>query len=72
MRGMGSYFFRKYYISQRLFFSFAKRADYCNYELMTNAFETSLIDLSKAQIVKLETSAISQNEFESFIKSQDS
>ena len=48
MRGMGSYFFRKYYISQRLFFSFAKRADYCNYELMTNAFQTNLIDLSKA------------------------
>jgi hypothetical protein len=53
---MGSYFYRKYYISQRLFFSFTKKSNYCNYEIMSNALQTNLIDLSKAQIVKLETS----------------
>lgn len=70
-RGMGSYFYRKYYISQRLFFSFAKKANYCNHEIMTNALQTNLIDLSKAQIVKLETSNYSQNDFEQFMKDQD-
>ena len=35
MRQMGSYFFRKYFISQRLYFSFVKRAQYCNYEVLS-------------------------------------
>ena len=34
-----SYFFLKYYITQRLFFSFAVKSQYCNYEVMINAFK---------------------------------
>ena len=46
-----SYFYRKYYITQRLFFSFAKKAMYCNYEVMVNALNQKIIDLSEAEIV---------------------
>ena len=63
----GSYFFRKYYITQRLFFSFAKRPQYCNYEILIHAFKQNIIDLSQAEIVLLKTSQVSPSEFEKFI-----
>ena len=63
----GSYFFRKYYITQRLFFSFAKRPHYCNYEVLINAFKQNIVDLSEAEIVLLKTSEVSPSEFEKFI-----
>lgn len=33
-----AFFWRKYYVTQRLFFTFAKRAHYCNLEILTHAF----------------------------------
>jgi hypothetical protein len=63
----GSYFFRKYYITQRLFFSFAKRPQYCNYEVLIHAFKQNIIDLSEAHIVELKTSETNPAEFEKFI-----
>lgn len=64
------YFFRKYYITQRLFFSFAKRPQYCNYEVMIKAFTQNIIDLSQADIVLLKTSESNPEEFEKFISQQ--
>jgi hypothetical protein len=55
-RSLGSYFYRKYYISQRLFFSFAKNSQYCNYEVLVNAFNQNVIDLSEAEISMIKTS----------------
>ena len=66
-RTKGSFFWRKYYITQRLFFSFAKRPQYCNFEILTNAFKQNIIDLSQAEIVMLKTSESSPQQFESFI-----
>ena len=40
------YFLRKYYITQRLFFSFPKKPQYCNYEILVHAFRQNIIDLS--------------------------
>jgi len=65
------YFFRKYYITQRLFLSFAKRAQYCNYEVLVNAFTQKVMDMSKAEIIRLNTSQMSQEEFEKFVSTQD-
>lgn len=66
-----SYFYRKYYITQRLFFSLAKRPMYCNYEVMVNALNQKMIDLSQAEIVMVKTSIANKKDFESFIKQQD-
>tara|TARA_B110001450_G_scaffold238506_1_gene245557 strand:+ start:144 stop:338 length:195 start_codon:yes stop_codon:yes gene_type:complete len=61
------YFLRKYYITQRLFFSFPKKPQYCNYEVLTHAFKQNIIDLSEAEIVLLKTSESNPAEFEKFI-----
>ena len=66
-----SYFYRKYYITQRLFFSFAKKPMYCNYELMVNAFNQKVIDMSKADIVLVKTSESSRDDFEKFVTKMD-
>ena len=58
------YFFRKYYITQRLFLSFAKKPQYCNYEVLVNAFTQKVMNMSKAEIIRLNTSQMSQQEFE--------
>lgn len=65
------YFFRKYYITQRLFLSFAKKPQYCNYEVLVNAFTQKVMDMSQAEIIRLNTSAMSQQDFEQFISNQD-
>ena len=62
-----SYFYRKYYITQRLFFSFAKNPTYCNYEVMVNALNQKVIDMSKADVVLMKTSESSKDDFEKFI-----
>lgn len=69
-KGLSSYFFKKYYITQRLFFSFAKQAQYCNFEVMVNALKQNIIDLSQAEIMLLKTSESSPKEFEEFIMKQ--
>lgn len=66
-----SYFYRKYYITQRLFFSLAKKPMYCNFEVMINALNQKMIDLSKAEIVMIKTSISNRNDFEKFIMQQD-
>ena len=66
-----SYFYRKYYITQRLFFSLAKQPMYCNYEVMVNALNQKIIDLSEADIVMVKTSQSNKADFEKFIMQQD-
>jgi hypothetical protein len=70
-KGEIGYFYRKYYISQRLFFSFPKKAQYCNFEILTHAFNQNIIDLSQANIQMIKTSATKQADFEKFISNQD-
>mmetsp|Transcript_42712 Transcript_42712/g.65584 ORF Transcript_42712/g.65584 Transcript_42712/m.65584 type:complete len:113 (-) Transcript_42712:85-423(-) len=65
-----SYFYRKYYISQRMFLSFTKNPMYCNYEVLVNVFNQQIIDMSRAKIIHLNTSSMGQEAFEKFIKSQ--
>lgn len=65
------YFFRKYYITQRLFLSFAKKAQYCNYEVLVNAFTQKVMDMSKAEIIRINTSDMGLKEFEQFVSNQD-
>jgi hypothetical protein len=65
------YFLRKYYITQRLFFSFPKKPQYCNYEVLVNAFKQNIIDLSAADINLIKTSESNPAEFEKFITQQD-
>lgn len=48
-----NYFWRKYYLTQRNFFAIAKRPHYVNYEVLCNAFNTSVIDYSEAEIYEL-------------------
>lgn len=38
-----------------------------NYEVLCNAFATKLIDLSKAEILKLKTSEMKKEELEAFL-----
>ena len=50
----GSYFWLKYYLTQYMFFTFAKRPHYVNYEVLINAFNTRNIDLSQARIIQID------------------
>lgn len=59
-----NYFWLKYYISQRTFFSLAKRPIYVNYEVLCNAFATEVIDYSKADIYKLKNEKMTTQELE--------
>ena len=44
---------------------------YCNYELMVNALNQKIINLSKADIVLVKTSQSNRNDFETFLQQQD-
>ena len=54
-----------------LSFSCIFRAQYCNYEVLVHAFKQNIIDLSQAEIIKLNLSESSPAEFETFIKNED-
>lgn len=69
--GGPSYFYRKYYITQRLFFSFAKKPMYCNFEVLVNALNQKVVDMSKADVVLVKTSESSRDDFERFISKMD-
>lgn len=46
----------KYYISQRAFFAIPKRPLYANFEILCNALNTNVIDLSEAEIYQVNNS----------------
>ena len=59
-----NYFWLKYYISQQMFFSIAKKPNYVNYEVLCNVFSTKTIDYSQAKIYRLMSSKLSQFQLE--------
>ncbi len=44
---------------------------YVNYEVLCNAFDTKIIDFSKAEIYKIKSSEINKREFEEFLIDQN-
>ena len=62
-----NYFWLKYYISQRTFFSIPKRPIYVNYEVLCNSLATNVVDLSKAEIYELRNNEMSETELETFL-----
>ena len=65
------YFFIKYYMTQRTLFAIPKRAIYCNFEVLCNMFQAKIIDLSKAEIIKINTSEMSKKEMEELLYSEN-
>ena len=63
------YFFIKYYMSQRNLLAIPKRPLYVNYEVLSNAFATKIIDFSKAEIYKLKTTQTDKKVFEKYLES---
>jgi hypothetical protein len=51
-----TYFWHKYYLTQRSFFALAKRPIYVNYEVLNNALSTRVIDYSQAEIYEIRNS----------------
>ncbi len=66
-----NYFWHKYYLTQRSFFALAKRPQYVNYEVLTNALSTRVIDFSQAEIYQLRNTEMSQQELEDLLISQN-
>lgn len=66
-----NYFWLKYYISQRTFFTLPKRPTYVNYELLCNSTATNLIDFSEAEIYDVQNESMSRKEFEEFLSIQN-
>lgn len=58
-----NYYWLKYYISQHMFFSFAKRPNYVNYEVMCNIFATKFNTTSKNSKNNLSTTGCSSVDF---------
>jgi len=65
------YFWIKYYMSQRNMFAIPKKPHYVNYEILCNAFNTKIIDLSKVEIYKLLNTQLSREELETFLEEQN-
>ena len=65
-----SYFWRKYYLTQRNFFAIAKRPHYVNYEALCNLFAARIIDYSEAEVYELKP-GMSQKQLEEFLLSQN-
>lgn len=59
-----NYFWIKYYVSQHMFFSIAKRSNYANYEVLCNIFAAKSIDLSQAKTYKINSTKMTKFEFE--------
>ena len=59
-----NYYWLKYYVSQHMFFSIAKRPHYVNYEVLWNVFSTKTIDFSQAKIYQLKTTQMQPFEVE--------
>ena len=66
-----SYFWYKYYLTQRNIFSLAKRPIYVNYEVLSNVFATNVIDFSAADIYELNNTEMDRETFESLLESQN-
>lgn len=66
-----TYFWLKYYISQRSFFAIAKRPIYVNYEVLCNAISTEIIDYSQAEIWQLQNDEMTLPEFEELLTLQN-
>lgn len=64
-----NYFWMKYYISQHMFFSIAKRPHYVNYEILCNIFATKSVDFSQAKIYKVHSTKFTRFEFEFILES---
>ena len=47
-------FYTKYFISQNNMFSIPKQMTYVNFEVLTNAMATNVIDFSQAEIYELD------------------
>ena len=62
-----TYFWLKYYISQRSFFAIPKRPIYVNYEVLCNAISTEIIDYSAAEIWQLQNDEMTLPEFEELL-----
>lgn len=60
-------FFKKYYISQRTFFSFAIFQFYANFEILTHAFDSQIINLEKADIWEIDNHKMTTKEFNDFM-----
>lgn len=54
-------------MTQRQLFSIPKRAIYANYEVLCNMFQPQLIDLSAAEILRINTSEMSKKEMEELL-----
>lgn len=48
--GGKQWFFLKYYISQRTFFTIPSQFIYCNFEVLCNAFAAKVINTEQAEI----------------------
>ena len=58
------YFWNKYYITQRSIFALAKRPQYVNYEVLSHAFATRVIDLSQADIFEIKNTEMKREDLE--------
>ena len=66
-----NYFWHKYYITQRSLFTLAKRPQYVNYEVLSNAFATRIIDMSQAEIYEIKNTEMNRDELERLLMSQN-
>lgn len=67
----GDQYWFKYYISQRTFFAFKKQATYQNFELLTNAFATKVINFEQAEIYQLKTNELDNPNLKTLLKTQN-
>lgn len=65
------YFWLKYYVSQRTYFAIPKRPMYVNYEALTQAFSSQIIDYSEAEIYELQNESMSEQELEKLLSLQN-
>ena len=65
------YFWHKYYITQRSFFALAKRPQYVNYEVLSNAFATRVIDMSQADIYEIKNTEMKREDLERLVSANN-
>ena len=63
-----SYFYLKYYISQKSFFSLPKNPKYVNYEVLVTAMNQNVIDFSHADIHELANDTMTEEEIEKLLE----
>ena len=54
------YFYTKYFVSQNNMFSIPKQMIYANYEVLTQALATNIIDFSQADIYELQNQEMTE------------